>query len=66
MLSRAGYLRVVRPKVILTTYLRHFEFHDTGATVKAKFSATLQPYVVGEEAKGCQLPLRISLIDAEN
>lgn len=62
-----GYrLAILEFKVILTTYLRHFEFHDTGATVKAKFSATLQPYVVGEEAKGCQLPLRISLIDAEN
>jgi hypothetical protein len=52
-------------QVILSTYIRNFEFHDTGVTIKHRFANTLQPYVVGEEAKGGQLPLRISLVDAQ-
>ncbi|KAG9109692.1 hypothetical protein FRC07_008273 [Ceratobasidium sp. 392] len=64
--SCIGYrLAILEFKVILATYIRHFVFHDTGATVKQKFSTTLQPYVVGEEDKGGQLPLRVSLVDAQ-
>ncbi|KAF8601606.1 cytochrome P450 [Ceratobasidium sp. AG-I] len=41
-----GYrLAVLEFKVILATYARRFEFHDTGATVHTKFMATLQPYI---------------------
>ncbi|KAG8732334.1 hypothetical protein FRC12_019331 [Ceratobasidium sp. 428] len=64
--SCIGYrLAILEFKVILATYIRHFEFHDTGATIKHRFANTLQPYVVGEEAKGGQLPLRVSLVDAQ-
>ncbi|KAG9107088.1 hypothetical protein FRC07_008698 [Ceratobasidium sp. 392] len=64
--SCIGYrLAILEFKVILSTYIRHFEFHDTGAMIKFRFANTLQPYVVGEEAKGGQLPLRVSLVDAQ-
>ncbi|KAF8598678.1 cytochrome P450 [Ceratobasidium sp. AG-I] len=61
-----GYrLAVLEFKVILATYVRRFEFCEAGVTIRTKFVATLQPYVVGDEAKGQQLPLIVSLIDAE-
>lgn len=56
-------LSLSHSKVILASFIRNFEFHDTGAIIHARFSTTLQPYVVGEEDKGTQLPLRISHID---
>ena len=52
-------------KVTLATYTRRFEFREAGVTIRTKFVATLQPYVVGEEAKGQQLPLMVSLLDPE-
>lgn len=52
-------------KVILATYARRFQFHDTGDTIRTRVVVTLQPYVVGEEAKGRQLPVWISLINVE-
>ncbi|QRV89858.1 cytochrome P450 family protein [Ceratobasidium sp. AG-Ba] len=59
------WLAILEFKVILSTYLRYFEFHDTGATISHRFANTLQPYVVGEEAKGNQLPLRVSLVGGQ-
>ncbi|EUC54580.1 cytochrome P450 family protein [Rhizoctonia solani AG-3 Rhs1AP] len=56
-------LAILSFKTILTTFIRNFEFHDTGAIVKARFSATLQPFVVGEEEKGTQLPIGVSIIE---
>ncbi|CAE6461645.1 unnamed protein product [Rhizoctonia solani] len=56
-------LAILSYKTILTTLIRNFEFHDTGAIVKARFSATLQPFVVGEEEKGLQLPIGVSIIE---
>lgn len=50
--------------MILATYTGRFAFRDTGATIRTKFVATLQPYVAGEEDKGQQLPLMVSVIDA--
>ena len=49
----------------MATYARRFEFREAGVTIRTKFVATLQPCVVGEEAKGQQLPLMVSLVDAE-
>ncbi|KAF8601601.1 cytochrome P450 [Ceratobasidium sp. AG-I] len=61
-----GYrLAVLEFKVILATYVGRFKFHHTGITINAKFAASLQPYVVGEESKGRQLPLGVSLCDVE-
>ncbi|KAG8763655.1 hypothetical protein FRC11_014632 [Ceratobasidium sp. 423] len=56
-------LAILSFKTILTTFVRNFEFHDTGVIVKARFSATLQPFVVGEEEKGTQLPIGVSIIE---
>ncbi|KAF8598681.1 cytochrome P450 [Ceratobasidium sp. AG-I] len=58
-------LAVLEFKVTLATYVRRFEFCETGVTIHTKFVATLQPYVVGEEDKGQQLPLIVSLLDTE-
>ncbi|KAG8756925.1 hypothetical protein FRC11_004923 [Ceratobasidium sp. 423] len=44
-------------------YIRKFEFHDTGAIVHGRFVVTMQPCVAGEEDKGPQMPLRVSLVD---
>ncbi|KAF8598684.1 cytochrome P450 [Ceratobasidium sp. AG-I] len=61
-----GYrLAVLEFKVALATYVRRFEFRETGVTIHSKFISTLQPYVAGEEAKGQQLPLMVSLLDTE-
>ena len=43
--------------------VRNFSFHDTNVTIEAKFSATMQPRIVGREEEGAQLPLRITLVD---
>ncbi|CUA73383.1 Putative cytochrome P450 CYP13A7 [Caenorhabditis elegans] [Rhizoctonia solani] len=56
-------LAILSFKTILTSFVRNFEFHDTGAIVKARFSSTLQPFVVGEEEKGTQLPIGVSIIE---
>lgn len=58
-------LNWVAMEAILATYIRRFEFNDTGVIVQVKFAATLQPHVEGEETKGRQLPLKVSLIDTE-
>ncbi|KAF8598677.1 cytochrome P450 [Ceratobasidium sp. AG-I] len=61
-----GYrLAVLEFKVTLATYVRRFEFRETGATIRTKYVGTLQPYVTGEEDKGQQRPLVVSLMDAE-
>ena len=52
--------------MILATYARRFMFRDTGATIHTTYMGNLQPYVVGEEAKGRQLPLGVALIDTED
>ncbi|ELU40781.1 cytochrome P450 domain-containing protein [Rhizoctonia solani AG-1 IA] len=54
-------LAILSFKAILAAFINNFEFHDTGAIVKARFSATLQPFVQGEEEKGLQLPIGASL-----
>ncbi|CAE6343412.1 Cytochrome P450 3A12 OS=Canis familiaris GN=CYP3A12 PE=2 SV=1 [Rhizoctonia solani AG-1 IB] len=56
-------LAIISFKTILTTFIRDFEFHDTGAIIKARFSSTLQPFVQGEEEKGLQLPIGVSVIE---
>ncbi|KAH7320323.1 cytochrome P450 [Rhizoctonia solani] len=59
-----GYrLAILSFKTALATYIRKFEFHDTGAAVHGRFVGTLQPYVPGEEDNSTQLPLRVTLVD---
>lgn len=48
----------------MAVYVRRFEFGETGVDIGTRLVTTLQPYVVGEEAKGQQLPLKVSVIDA--
>ncbi|KAF8598679.1 cytochrome P450 [Ceratobasidium sp. AG-I] len=61
-----GYrLAVLEFKATIATCIRRFEFRETGATICSRYVGTLQPYVVGEEAKGQQLPLMVSLVDVE-
>ena len=40
--------------------IRDFVWEDTGDVVEFMFSSTVQPRVVGKEAQGSQLPLRVS------
>ncbi|CAE6425371.1 unnamed protein product [Rhizoctonia solani] len=63
ILGRMQYLSVIQFETILATYIRKFEFHDTGAIINGRFSGTMQSYVANEEDKGTQLPLSISLVD---
>ncbi|QRW24894.1 cytochrome P450 family protein [Rhizoctonia solani] len=59
-----GYrMAVLTFKTTLATYIRKFEFHDTGAVMHARYVGTMQSYVAGEEGKGTQMPLRVTLVD---
>ncbi|ESK84361.1 cytochrome p450 [Moniliophthora roreri MCA 2997] len=59
-----GYrLALLEYKCILAMLIRNFEFWDTGAEIETKFSATMQPRVVGKEAEGAQLPLKVTLVE---
>jgi cytochrome P450 len=51
-------------QVILSTLVRHFNFEDTGATIRQMVAPTLQPSVEGVKMSGGNLPLRISLVQA--
>jgi hypothetical protein len=42
--------------------ISNFKFEDTGAVVIPRFASILQPIVQGEESKGVNLPIRISLL----
>jgi hypothetical protein len=48
-------------KVIIYTLVKHLVFEDTGAKIMLRFGSTLAPRVVGEEADGIKLPVKISL-----
>jgi len=50
-------------KCFLAMLVRHFVFHDTNVPIEPKFSATMQPRIVGREEEGAQLPLRITLVE---
>ncbi|KZV98142.1 cytochrome P450 [Exidia glandulosa HHB12029] len=54
-------LAIYEYKVVLTTLIRNFVFHDTGAEILSRFTASLQPRVVGKEQDGPALPCRITL-----
>ncbi|CAE6490825.1 unnamed protein product [Rhizoctonia solani] len=59
-----GYrMAILSFKTVLAAHIRKFEFHDTGAVVHGRLVGTMQPYVAGEEDKGPQVPLRVSLVD---
>ncbi|KAK7043905.1 hypothetical protein VNI00_008071 [Paramarasmius palmivorus] len=59
-----GYrLALLEYKCILAMLIRNFEFWDTGVEIETKFSATMQPRVVGKEEEGAQLPLRVTLVE---
>lgn len=55
-------LAIYEWKVIVITLLRQFVLHDTGDKIQSKFSATLQPRVIGREKEGCKLPIRVTLL----
>ncbi|PVF95589.1 cytochrome P450 [Serendipita vermifera] len=48
-------------KVIMYTLVKSLVFEDTGAKIMLRFGSTLAPRVVGEEADGIKLPIKISL-----
>ncbi|GAB1524617.1 hypothetical protein RhiTH_007771 [Rhizoctonia solani] len=50
-------------KTALVAYIRKFEFHDTGTVIHARYAGTLQPYIAGQEDKGTQMPLRVTLLN---
>ncbi|GAB1524619.1 hypothetical protein RhiTH_007773 [Rhizoctonia solani] len=59
-----GYrMAVLTFKTTLATYIRKFEFHDTGAVMHARYVGTMQSYVAGEVGKGTQMPLQVTLVD---
>ncbi|KJA16707.1 hypothetical protein HYPSUDRAFT_47076 [Hypholoma sublateritium FD-334 SS-4] len=59
-----GYrLALLEYKCLLSLLIRYFVFHDANVTIETKFSATMQPRVVGSEDEGAQLPLRITLAE---
>ncbi|KAH7320330.1 cytochrome P450 [Rhizoctonia solani] len=61
-----GYrLAILTFKAILAAYIRKFDFHDTGVAVRSRFVGTVQSFVAGEEDKGIQMPLRVSLLAGE-
>lgn len=45
-------------KVLLFAYIRAFEFEDV-VPIETRFSATMQPRVIGKPEEGTQLPLRL-------
>jgi hypothetical protein len=49
-------------KVILTSLIRKFSFHDTGAAINFKVAASIQAYVRGREDQGPQLPMIIRVL----
>ncbi|KDQ09986.1 hypothetical protein BOTBODRAFT_36605 [Botryobasidium botryosum FD-172 SS1] len=57
-----GYrLAILEFKVILSSLIKTFVFHDTGAKIEYIWANTLQPKVVGKE--GLHLPVRVTLAD---
>ncbi|KDQ09982.1 hypothetical protein BOTBODRAFT_190763 [Botryobasidium botryosum FD-172 SS1] len=57
-----GYrLALLEFKVILSSFVKAFVLHDTGAEIEYIWAVTLQPKVAGEE--GLNLPVRITLAD---
>jgi len=62
-----GYrLAIFEYKAILASLILEFRFEDVpGQVIKNRLSVTMQPYVVGEEAKGASLPVRVGLVVRE-
>jgi len=57
-----GYrLAVLEFKIILSSLIRTFVFHDTGADIEFVFSTTLQAKIVGKEE--ASLPLRVTFVE---
>lgn len=52
-------------KVILSSLVRRFEFHDSKIDLEFRVSGSLQPRVVGREDEGVQLPIRMTLVQEE-
>ena len=49
-------------KAILTTLIRSFQFHDTGAAISMRNFGLLAPRVIGREHEGFNLPVKLTLI----
>lgn len=56
--------RVVEMHTFLVTLVRQFDFSlpDNGQIVKARKLGLITPVVVGEEDKGPQMPLKVTII----
>jgi cytochrome P450 len=49
-------------KAIITTLVRTFQFHDTGAVISMHANPGLSPRVKGREHEGINLPVKLTLI----
>lgn len=49
-------------KALITTLVRSFQFHDTGAAITTRHGATLSPRIRGREHEGIHLPVKLTLI----
>ena len=49
-------------KAILTTLIRSFQFHDTGASISIRNFGLLAPRVKGREHEGFNLPVKLTLV----
>jgi len=49
-------------KALLFVLTKTFKFHDTEVVIVNKLASSLQAIVVGEEEKGPQLPIRVTMV----
>ena len=49
-------------QVVMTSLIKKFTFEDVGEQIMLKVASSLQPWVVGKEAEGPQLPVFIRLL----
>jgi len=61
-----GYrLALFEYKALLASMIQRFEFHDDKMEVEFRHVGSLQPRVVGREAEGVQLPIRMSFVEED-
>ncbi|KAF9058459.1 cytochrome P450 [Rhodocollybia butyracea] len=59
-----GYrLAIFEFKLFLAMIIDGFQFIDTGLKISDRYASTMNPVVVGEEKRGPQLPVTITLVD---
>lgn len=55
-------LAIFQYKIILTALIRRFRFRETGVHMSLKISSSLQPWIIGEEGNGPQVPVIAELL----